>query len=410
MNPLVQQKSEEVVLAGHQRARPQAPAPSDPMENRQSTIANTVERRLFEEGFAFDFFQAVRLLEKLDPKRKPVGRTDPPRSEVVRFRAHLSLSFPPSAIYSLDPPSATLSLPAMTVAFMGLTGPSGALPRHYTELLLRLQKELKGAEKNALRDWFDVFNHRLISLFYRAWEKYRFPVPYERGEYARTEPDPFTLALFSLVGLGMPPLRNRLRVSAWQEIDGEVREGGLTRIDDLSLLYYGGFLARRTRCAASLHALLQDYFQLPIEVRQFQGQWLSLDLANQTRMGGPEGSNALGMDVVAGERVWDVQGKIRVRIGPLRLPRFLEFLPDRTPTPERKAFLLLGHLVRLYVGPELDYDVQLILAAADVPNCQLTEAPGIGPRLGWNTWLLSQAYPRDADDAVFEGEDVVFVN
>src|SRR5438132_1827850 len=61
----------------------------------------SVERRLFTEGYAFDFFQAVRLLESLSAERRPVGQTGPPRAEAVRFRAHLSLSFPASSIYDL---------------------------------------------------------------------------------------------------------------------------------------------------------------------------------------------------------------------------------------------------------------------------------------------------------------------
>src|SRR5438067_4156318 len=161
----------------------------------------SVADRLFTEPFAFDFFQAVRLLEKIAPDRRAVGRSGPPLAEVARFRAHLSLSFPPSALYDLARPTQDLAVPQMTVAFMGLHGPSGMLPRHYTELLLRLDKEVKGPERSALRDWFDLFNHRFISLFFRAWEKYRFYVPYERGEYAKAEPDPFTLGLFSLVGM-----------------------------------------------------------------------------------------------------------------------------------------------------------------------------------------------------------------
>jgi type VI secretion system protein ImpH len=376
--------------------------------NTNASRQRTVEQQLWEEGFAFDFFQAVRLLERLAPQRQPVGRVAPPRAEAVRFRAHLSLTFPPSAIYELDRPSETLPLPSMVVTFLGLIGPSGVLPRHYTELLLRLDRETKGPERYALRAWLDLFNHRWISLFYRAGEKYRFYLPYERGEYARKEPDPFTRSLFSLVGLGLPPLRNRLRVSAWEESTGQERV--LARIDDLALLYYGGLLSHRPRCAVALETLLQDYFQLPIRVRQFQGQWLVLDPANQSRMGGADGNNQLGVTLVAGERVWDVQSKIRIRVGGLRYDRFLEFLPDRAPVFERKAFFLLCHLVRLYVGPELDFDVQLILKAEDVPPCQLQDGAGIGPHLGWNTWLGTGKPLRDADDAVFEGEEIVFVN
>jgi type VI secretion system protein ImpH len=361
--------------------------------------APSVGDLLFEEGYGFDFFQAVRVLGRLLPDRRPVGGAGPPRSEVVRFRAHLSLSFPPSAIYEVERPPE--GAPRMTVTFMGLTGPSGVLPRHYTELLLRLQREAKGPERTALRDWLDQFNHRLISLFYRAWEKYRFYIPYERGEYERADPDAFTQALLSLVGLGTPPLRNRLRVA---ERRGGGGERVLARVDDLALLHYGGFLAHRPRNAASLEALVADYFGEGAQVRQFQGQWLHLDAANRSRLG--SANSGLGVDVVTGERVWDVQGKFRVRLGPLGYERFSEFLPDRAPVPRRKAFFLLVHLVRLYAGPEFDFDVQLVLKAEDVPACRLGEG---GSRLGWDTWVRTAPFPRDADDAVFEGEELVWV-
>ncbi len=206
----------------------------------------SVADRLFTEGYAFEFFQAVRLLERLEPKRRPVGRAGPPNNEVVRFRAHLSLSFPPSSLYEVLPPSTVLPVPAMIVSFMGLTGPSGILPRHYTELLMRIEREAKGPEKGALRSWLDLFNHRLISLFYRAWEKYRFYVSYERGDYAAREPDTFTQALLSLVGLGLPPLRHRLQVAVPDDTV-PARQRMLARIDDLSLLHYSGFFAHRPR-------------------------------------------------------------------------------------------------------------------------------------------------------------------
>jgi type VI secretion system protein ImpH len=362
----------------------------------------TVEQWLFEEPYCFHFFQAVRLLERLAPQRRPVGRGGPPSAEVVRFRAHQALWFPPSAIFDLQGPSESLPLPAMTVAFLGLTGPSGVLPRHYTELLLRLAKEAKGPERHALRDWLDLFNHRLISLFYRAWEKYRFYIAYERGEHQRGDQiDPFTRSLFSFIGLGMPPLRNRLRI-----VPSTPAEKPLASIPDLTLLHYSGFLAHRPRCALSLEAMLQDYSRLPIRVQQFQGQWLVLDPTNQSRMGGVDANNQLGVNLVVGDRVWDVQSKIRVRMGPLRYHQFAEFLPDHSPKPERKAFFLLAHLVRLYVGAEFDFDVQLVLKAEDVPECELSPDEAKGPRLGWNTWVRSEPMTKDADEAAFEGEEV----
>src|SRR5262249_40042854 len=156
--------------------------------------------RLFKQFFQFDFFQAVRILEQLAPERVAVGRAGPPFQEVVRFKAHASLSFPPSVIANLTPPTAAVPVPAMSVPFMGLTGPSGVLPRHYTVMLLRVEKELKTKEKYAFRDWLDLFNHRFIALFFRAWEKYRFDVNFSRRRPG-SDNELFAHAILSLVGL-----------------------------------------------------------------------------------------------------------------------------------------------------------------------------------------------------------------
>ncbi len=346
------------------------------------------------------------MLERASPQRRPVGLASPPRDEIVRFRAHLSLSFPPSTIYEVERPKAPDLPPLMTVTFFGLTGPTGILPRHYTEMLIRLDRETRGPERYALRTWLDQFNHRLISLFYRAWEKYRFFIPYERGEALRAESDTFTQMLFSFVGLGTPALRQRLRVTARVEEAGQPRERVLAEIDDLALLYYGGLLAQRPHTAVGLAALLRDYFELPLQVQQFHGQWLRLDADSQTRLGAA--NCEMGLNMVAGERVWDVQSKLRLRLGPLRREQFDAFLPDRAAITERKAFFLLVQLARLYLGPDFDFDVQLVLRKEDVPSCQL--APdGLGPRLGWNTWLSSQPRKLDAADPVFEGIEVARV-
>jgi type VI secretion system protein ImpH len=377
------------------------------MEGETVFSPSSLERRLFDHAYNFDFFQAVRLLHRLGTGRVGIGLGGPPRSEVVRFRAHISLSFPPSSIYELERPTAALPVPIMTQAFMGLTGPNGVLPRHYTELLYRLKRDARGPERYALRDWLDIFNHRIVSLFYRAWEKYRFTIPYELQGFDRIDTDPFTNCLYSLVGLGAKPLRNRLRVSTRGTIDEEGRESVLARVEDLGLLRFSGLLGHRPRCALSLEAMLTDYFQLSAKVRQFQGQWLQLGKANRSSLVGDQGNNQLGITAVVGDRVWDAQSKFRIRLGPLRYDQFLDFLPDRSPVKERKAIFLLVHLVRLYVEPTLDFDIQLILRADEVPECQLAETGGFGARLGWNTWVRTDVFTDNADDAVFDGEEVI---
>ncbi len=376
---------------------------------REAFDPRSVAARLFRQFYQFDFFQAVRILERLDSARVPVGRAGPPGQEVVRFKAHASLSFPPSSIANLVPPTAGVPVPAMTVPFLGLTGPSGVLPRHYTELLLRIEKELKTPEKYALRDWLDLFNHRLLSLFYRAWEKYRFDVTYGRRA-AGGESDLFSHVLLSLVGLGTPALQNRLRVVSCWDSGAQRKERVLARVENLTLAYYGGLLAHRPRTAIGLEALLHDYFRLPVRVQQFQGHWVRLEESKQSRLGDPSGYAVLGSNAVVGERVWDVQGKIRLCVGPLTYDQYRDLLPDREPFPERKSFFALAHMVRFYVGAELTFDVQLVLHPDEVPECQLAEGTADGPQLGWNTWLQSQSFADDVEDGVFDGEEVVWLN
>lgn len=376
------------------------------VENIRKPRPGSLEARLFAEPYAFDFFQAVRLLNLLDRSRVPVGLWGPPESESVRFHAQVSLSFPPSAIVDLSASSSSTPVPILTQPFFGLTGPSGVLPRFYTELLLRLEAS-KEPERAALRDWFDLFTHRMLSLFLRAWEKYRFPIAYERRAWGWGDLDAFSQGVFSLVGFGTPAVRNRLVVSqGWNPASEETKsDEPLARVEDLALVYYAGLLAHRPRNAIGLEALVGDYFGLTARVAQNVGQWLVLETPDRTRLAADARHNLLGAGAVLGDRVWDVQGKIRIELGPLGYMQFVEFLPDRDPVVERKALFLLAHLVRLYVGQDLDFDVQLILRGDEVPDCHLEETEGVGPRLGWNTWLRSEPVTHDCE-VTFEGQEV----
>jgi type VI secretion system protein ImpH len=370
--------------------------------------AGSLAGLLLTEGYAFDFFQAVRLLEKMAPDRRPVGHDSPPSAEAARFRAHISLSFAASSIYEVEPPTSLVPMPTVTVSFMGLTGPSGVMPRHYTELLMRA-REVKGPERYVARDWFDLFNHRLISLFYRAWTKYRFWLAYERGEYARPDPDVFTECLYCFIGLGGRSFRNRLRIAVPASEDGARRERVLARVDDMALIYYAGVLGHRPRNAVCLERLLEDYFGIPIRVLEFQGQWLQIDPESQSQVGQEGGNSTMGANIVVGDRVWDIRSKIRIRLGPLSYTQFASFLPDQSPIPERKEYFKLMHLVRLYVGPELKVDVQLILKADQIPPCRMPQKRAKGARLGWDSWLASRGMRRDSEEAVFEGLEVTWV-
>jgi type VI secretion system protein ImpH len=334
----------------------------------------SVAEALLEEGYRFDFFEAVRVLERVFPHRHAVGRDASPAQEVVRFRSRLSLAFPPSAIHELTEVEGGDRPVEMTIAFMGLTGPLGVLPRHYTELLIERTRR----KDHTLRDFLDLFNHRLISLFYRAWEKYRFPIGYERAVAQQHGYDDFSLNIFDLIGMGTKGMRGRLEVG------------------DEVLLFYAGLLGQRPHSASALTGILHDFFAIPVEVRQFIGQWLHLSKENRTSLGG-EVNNTLGVNAIAGSRVWDQQARFRLCLGPLTFREFNWFVPA-SPT-----FRLLVQFARYIAGQEFDFDVQLILKAEEVPKSQLGATGERAPRLGWTTWLKTKEFTHDAQDAVFTG-------
>lgn len=355
-----------------------------PMASPSRRKSTPVSQCLAEEPYRFDFFQAVRLLEQTprddsdEPARKAVGREHSPRDEAVRFRALPSHTFPPGEIAALDS-DGDQRPPEMVVSFMGMTGPSGVLPQHYTQLVIdRLR-----FKDHALRDMLDLFNHRAVSLFYRAWRKYRFYVEFER-EAKQGQEDLFTSCLYCLVGYGTPELRRR------QELPDE------------AFLNYAGHFAHWPRSAISLELMVGDYFELDVSIEQFVGQWLYLDQADQSRTPNPadyEGcNNMLGNNVVVGERVWSIENKFRVQLGPLDYAEFLRF------SPEGDGLVDLCQLVRSYAGPDYDFDVQPILKAEDVPPLQLAGEGDPACNLGWNTWLSSSPFTEDAADAVFHHE------
>ncbi len=328
-----------------------------------------VKDLLFQEGFRFDFFQAVRLLQRLYRSRRPVGGKAKPEEEIIRFKSHISLSFPASSIYEVTEKKQDDQPTEMMVAFMGLAGTSGVLPTHYTEIIL--DRQFVGDP--TLREFLDIFNHRMISFFYRAWQKYRFPVVFEQGGV-----DPFTDHLYDLIGLGTKGLRGRLQ------------------FQDKRLLFYAGLLSQRPRSASAVESILENFFGVSVRVLQFCGQWLTLEEENLTRLKTAGQNNVLGDNLVVGKRIWDRQGKFRLKLGPLEFKEFCDFLPVGS------AFRPLVQLTSFVVGEELDFDMELILKPGTVPCCRLMKAGNAENRLGWSTWLRTPGLPNKGTEVILQ--------
>jgi type VI secretion system protein ImpH len=319
--------------------------------------------QLAAEPWTFEFFEAVQLLHRLQPGRAPVGGFADPRHEAVRLTTAASVAFPASEIQSVS----GATPPRMAVNFLGLTGPQGTLPLAYS---LYVAERVRAGD-HALKEFLGIFDHRVLSLFYRAWEKTHIEVAH--GDEKR---DWLTRHLLDLVGLGHESLRERLP------------------LDDRALLFYAGLLALPTRPAGALEQLLADFFGVPVSMEQFVGGWYPLEVATQSELGNDDSaSSQLGLGAVAGDEIWDQQSRARLRIGPLKRKQYDQFLPGGS------AYEPLRALTRLYTNDLIDFEVQLVLARDEVPPFRIGDDAPLP--LSWTTWLSTGRLGRDPDDTIF---------
>lgn len=317
--------------------------------------------------FAFDAAVRVMTLAR---------RTDDP-AEVANFRTPPGLTYPPADVIEFH----GTGRPDVSVGMIGLTGPSGVLPRHYTDSVVQALRN----RSSSLHSFLDLLSHRFVAFFARAGAKYR---PARAAESAATKTpavvDPITKVLLALTGYGTAHLTGRMLIGTE------------------SLLHYAGIFAMRPRSPERLRAMASDWLGMPVEVIEFAGAWLNLPPDQRTRIGAIGQFSQLSADAAAGVRAWDPQARIILRIGPLDRAGFERLLPDRM------ALHRFVSLVRAYVGFEIGFAINPVLAADNVPPLRLDAAADPPPRLGWNTWLepVAGGRPRinDAGEAVFEAE------
>lgn len=260
------------------------------------------------------------------------------------------MSFAPASVARYRP--AEGDRPArLAQHIFGLLGPNGPLPLHLTDYAR--ERQLHHGDLSLSR-FLDLFHHRMLALFYRAWAQAQPTVSLDRPAKDR-----FADHVGALLGIGTPRLRGR------------------DVVGDFAKLYNVGWFSRQVRNADGLAAVLSGYFRQPLRIEQFVGHWMRLPESDRTRLGSQSAGAQLGVGAVLGSRVWDRQHKFRVHVGPLGLRDYEAFLPGGCALPRLIA------LVRQYLCFELDWDARLILRRDEVPETRL----GRAGRLGWTTWL-----------------------
>jgi type VI secretion system protein ImpH len=317
----------------------------------------------------FSFFQLIRFLEKHSRCEVRVGGAGPAEGEHLRFRPETSLGFPSTDVVAIEPVSASQGSPArlrITTTFLGLYGSTSPLPTCYSEEIL-----WEDPDRSRVRDFLDIFHHRLISLFYRCWCKYRYPIEFEHGK-----DDPITPRLFALICLSSPAL---------------VQATGIP--DSWRLLHFSGLFHHQPHSAADLERLLTDYFDgLQVELEQCTGRWVPILQEQMSSLG--RNCCRLGVDCSIGKRVYGRMTSFRVWIGPCDYDRMLDFIPDQD------NYRVLCRIVNLFVKDPLEFDIGLRVRS--LPQLRLdSEAPSRrSPRLGWNTWLFSNLPEKEKEETV----------
>lgn len=339
---------------------------------------------LQQEPWRFGFFQAVRIIERAMRSLQPLGEGGNPEHEALRLASQVNWAFPATEVARLrrvqeisfpgtqgDAVSGNRFGYVLDINCIGLAGALGPLPEVITQHLLDRAR----VGDTALKDFLDIFNHRLASLLYRLRCRLRPGfnpnLPADKGDMSQT--------MFCLAGMGTGGL-----LTPTPEHDA-VPVMGRAGVPDASLFAFVGLLADFRRSMAGLETMLEAYFNVPVRGRQYQGAWLHVAQSDWSILGsGGErrGRNVrLGGTAVLGRRCWDPEAGFVLQIGPVNLENYLKFLPCGNGA----AYESLKGLVRLYAGLESDVEVELRLRAEEVPELSL--AKGHRQRLGFSTFL-----------------------
>lgn len=361
-----------------------------------------------DEPWKHDFFQALRHIECARLESPRIGTSKRLADDPVRFGQFISLAFATSALEK--PPSWEKqrgSVRKLLVRFTGLTGPHGPLPLRLTEFIRNRARgvadpDLYGTQRlsaldlaqqssdisatstttdrtardNTLVEFLDVFHHRMISLFYRAWSVAQKTVDMDRDE-DRT----FAEWIASLFGMGLPEMDGLDSIPTWRKVA------------------FAGHLSNPTRHPSGLEGVLRDAFRMPVEVISLVGHWIRIPADQQSWTGrhpktGLQCENAmLGVNCVVGARIWDRPMKFGVRLGPMTFAQFQQFQSGQLFHRQ------LHDWIAFYTRQQFFWEAAIVLKKEEVPQIKL----GQSGRLGYTTWLSSVPFKRDPDDYRLRG-------
>lgn len=323
-------------------------------EPRRGAAVSANAPDIVREPYRFDVFNVLRDAERRSAALPRIGDSARRREDAITLGQDPFVAFPACNVNR-----ATLASDGrlnVFVRFLGLLGPQGALPLTLTEEVYHWHL----SHDEAFARFLDIFNHRFLQLFFRAWADAR-PI----SQHDRPDADRFHDYLASLIGIGTDRFRN------------------LDTVPDIGKLAFAGLLSPRVKSASRLSDFLAAFFGVKVEIDEFLPTLLPLDPTERTRLG--ETNSGIGVDLIIGAAVLSFQDRFRIRIYTETLKQYESFLPKGTMAQK------LADAVRFYIGDELEWDVELALPRRLAPAAQL----GTSGRLGWTGWMSPDRAPSD---------------
>ena len=339
-------------------------------EGRSETSALNFLTEVSEKPYRYGFFQTVRRINCFFDDKPLTGQSYKPEEDPIRFTQEPYTFFAPATLgaMELDGPGPH---PRLSQRFLGLFGPNGPLPLHMTEYA---RDRSRHHLDKTFASFADIFHHRMVSLFYAAWAQSQPAVQFDRPSKDR-----FAMYVGSLIGLGLPSLRDA------------------DSMHHASKLGFAAHLGSLPRHVSGLVSLIKGYFDVPTQVREFIAHWMRIPKNDLIRLGEGGMNGHLGQDTIIGERVWQRQDKFQVRLGPLSLEQYESFLPSG------KSFDSLVSAIRSYVGIEYLWEINLVLKKEEKPVTCL----GKSGTLGWTSWLKTEKQIDHVDDLLLQPDNYV---
>ncbi len=339
---------------------------SKPSRIAASSGWNGLMERLRDRPWKFGFTALMRRFGALHPDLPHVGGASRPQQEPFRLGQTAALTFAPREIAEVVLPATedrkafaggvkprtgnNPDYPLIRLYGLGLLGPNGPLPLHYTEIV---RDRTENHNDSTLADFLDIFHHRYLTHIYRAWAQSQAAAGLDR-------PDDERFSRYIAWLTGHDPL--------------EIRDSVLPTHARLAASTH---LGREARNSDGLAQTLARFFAVPVQLEEFVLHWIRIDAEDQSHLGRARSSSVMGVGAIAGEVVPDRQNKFRLVIGPMHLEQYLRF------TPQGKDLPLLVEWVRAFVGFEFVWEVELRVQIDSTPSARLHDQE----KLGWSTWL-----------------------